>query len=87
MNIKKYITGTFLLLLAACEHTVFAEPEIVYKNTDSIEVKYLNAGIKTSHNEKAAIEIIQTHCNGEFEIKSRHTSGKSTFISAKCKSI
>lgn len=81
---KKLLALASILFVASCQHTVFAEPEVVYKNKNVIEVKYLSAGIKSNHNENVAMNLIKEHCVKGFEIESRNTSGKNNFIKAKC---
>lgn len=68
------------LVLAACavptpsdvlQSSVFARPAVVYQSGDAIGVDYYEGGIQQATNQRAAVALIEQHCQGKYRIVSR----------------
>jgi hypothetical protein len=46
------------LLLAGCQYSVFARPEIVYASGKTVGVRYVSVGVQSRDNETEAMELL-----------------------------
>jgi len=53
-----------VLLVAGCQYSVFARPEIVYSTPTTVGVRYVAVGIQSRNNETQAMQLIAQHCGG-----------------------
>ena len=71
-------------LLAGCQYTVFAEPEVVYSTRETIGVRYVSSGVIGAGNEQQAMALIANHCGSSYRVTSRTSHRKQITVDATC---
>ena len=73
------------VLLAGCQYSVFARPEIAYSTPTTVGVRYVSVGIQSRDNETQAMQLIAQHCGGPYQVTGRTDSGQArTTVDAVC---
>ena len=70
-----------LVLLAGCQYSVFARPEIVYASGKTVGVRYVSVGVQSRDNETEAMDLLAKHCGGRgYQVTNRTVSGQPTRV-------
>ena len=64
--------------------TVFAKPKVLYATATNIGVEYRSAGIQSLNEADKAMEMIASHCGGDYTVNIRSEENGWTTVDASC---